>query len=75
LQALFPRLARSFPADVMLDVPSLLSVSSSAPYLNDGRAHSLRAVIEDENPDNLHGDTRGLSPGERSDLLAFLEAL
>jgi cytochrome c peroxidase len=58
-----------------LDVPSLLSVSSTPPYLHDGRARSLRAVITDQNPDNLHGDTRGLSEAEQNDLLTFLKSL
>jgi hypothetical protein len=75
LIALFPSLASEFPPNEVLDVPSLLSVSSSAPYLNDGRASTLRAVIDDYNPDDRHGDTRGLSQAERADLVAFLESL
>jgi hypothetical protein len=75
LIALFPSLASEFPEHEVLDVPSLLSVSSSAPYLNDGRASTLRAVIDDYNPDDRHGDTRALSTADRSDLVAFLESL
>jgi hypothetical protein len=33
------------------------------------------AVLEDHNPDNLHGDTRALSAEERADLVAFLRSL
>jgi hypothetical protein len=75
MAALFPRAAKRFPPDETLDVPSLLSVGTSPPYLNDGRAATLAAVIDDENPDNLHGDTRALSHAERQDLLAFVSTL
>lgn len=75
MAALFPRAAAQFAADETVDVPSLLSVGLSAPYLNDGRAATLAAVLDDENPDDLHGKTRGLSPAERSDLIAFLSSL
>jgi hypothetical protein len=75
LAALFPRLAARFPSDEALDVPSLLSVGSTAPYLNDGRAATLTAVLDRENPDDLHGATQSLSAAERSDLITFLETL
>jgi hypothetical protein len=73
--ALFPQKAAALPAGEMLDVPSLLSVGVTAPYLNDGRAPTLASVFRDHNPDNLHGDARSLSPSEMRDLLAFLAAL
>jgi hypothetical protein len=72
---LFPQAAASFPEDETLDVPSLLSVGVSAPYLNDGRASNLLAVIEDYNPSDRHGDTRALNAQERHDLVAFLVSL
>jgi hypothetical protein len=75
LAALFPRTAASITTQEQLDVPSLLSVSLSPPYLHDGRAASLRAVLTDENPDNLHGNTRKLSETEQQDLLQFLGSL
>ena len=59
----------------MLDVPSLLSVGSSAPYLSDGRAATLEAVLTEHNRKNRHGDTAKLTAHERGDLIAFLEAL
>ena len=75
LAALFPRTAAGLERPEQLDVPTLLSVAASPPYLHDGRAATLRAVITDQNPDNLHGDTRDLSEAEQSDLLAFLGSL
>lgn len=79
LAALFPDVARaqtqSSGAGESVDVPSLLSVSTSAPYLNDGRASDLASVLDQHNRDNLHGDTRSLSEGERADLVRFLASL
>ena len=59
----------------LLDVPSLLGVWRSAPFLHDNRAADLRAVIEDENPDDIHGHTKDLTENEKSDLIYFLESL
>ena len=75
IAALFPRVAATLKVKEQLDVPSLLSVSTSPPYLHDGRASTLRAVLTDHNPDNLHGDTRNLNDAELSDLIRFLESL
>jgi hypothetical protein len=75
LASLFPRTAAGLEIREQLDVPSLLSVSASPPYLHDGRASSLRAVITEQNPDNLHGNTRDLTALEQADLLVFLESL
>jgi hypothetical protein len=75
MQALFPVAAATRAAGEMLDVPSLLSISASAPYLNDGRARTLREVIGERNEDNLHGDVRALSAPEKRDLLGFLSCL
>jgi hypothetical protein len=59
----------------VLDTPTLLSIGATAPYLSDGRAHSLEQVLIDHNRENHHGDTAGLSAGERLDLSSFLESL
>jgi hypothetical protein len=75
MAALFPRVAHTLAAPEMLDVPSLLSVAHTPPYLHDGRAVTLAEVLDEQNPDNLHGDTRGLSAAERRDLLQFLGSL
>lgn len=60
---------------VPIDVPSLLSVGGSAPYLSDGRAQTLLAVIGEHNRSNHHGDSARLSPAQRRDLVTLLEAL
>ncbi len=75
MQSLFPDEAAALTKPGLLDTPSLLSVSASAPYLNDGRAHTLEAVLTTYNKRNLHGDSRALSPSERSDLIFFLSSL
>ena len=75
MSALFPEQAALLPGVEMLDVPSLLSIGQTAPYLNDGRAPTLAAVIQEQNAANLHGDVRSLSNSERRDLLAFLGSL
>jgi hypothetical protein len=72
---LFPTHAARLPEDERVDTPSLLSVAASAPYLNDGRARTLDAVIGEHNRDNHHGDSARLTPAERADLIAFLESL
>jgi CxxC motif-containing protein (DUF1111 family) len=72
---LFPTHAARLPADERVDTPSLLSVAAGAPYLNDGRARTLDAVIGEHNRDNHHGDSARLTRTERKDLIAFLESL
>ena len=59
----------------LLDVPSLLGVSNTAPYLYDGRAQTLEAVLIDHNQKNRHGDLRGLDDVEQAALLLFLRSL
>lgn len=75
MHSLFPDEATRLPKPELLDTPSLLSVSASAPYLNDGRARSLEALLTTHNRRNLHGDSHALSPSERSDLIFFLSSL
>jgi hypothetical protein len=58
-----------------LDTPTLLSVSTSPPYLYDGRAHTLREVLFKYNKSNRHGDIAALSDLEKNVLVKFLEAL
>lgn len=58
-----------------LDTPTLKGLWMSAPYLHDGSAPTLRAVLVDRNPAGRHGDTRGLSEAELSDLEAYLLSL
>jgi DNA-binding beta-propeller fold protein YncE len=58
-----------------LDTPSLVSVWSSAPYLHDGSAPTLRAVLTTANPQDRHGVTRGLSSLELDRLVAYLQQI
>jgi cytochrome c peroxidase len=74
-RGMFPERGAHAAADDVLDVPSLLSLGTSAPYLSDGRARTLQAVLSTENRSNRHGDTARLTSTERSDLCAFLESL
>lgn len=57
------------------DTPSLRGVKSTAPYLHDGSAQTLRDVLTTANRDDRHGRTSGLSSAELEDLLAFLEQI
>ncbi len=75
LGTLFPERLDTLANDEVLDVPSLLSVSTHGPYLSDGRAESIGQVLRDHNPSNRHGDTQTLSEQELADLEYFLEAL
>ncbi|MEZ0312913.1 MAG: PKD domain-containing protein [Myxococcota bacterium] len=60
---------------VGFDVPTLLGVFATAPYLHDGSAPTLRDVLTNRNPSNTHGVTSHLSHTELDDLVAFLMAL
>src|SRR5690606_21121244 len=40
-----------------LDTPSLRGLFASAPYLHDGSASDLQAVLQERNTDGAHGDT------------------
>ncbi|HET6332387.1 MAG TPA: hypothetical protein VFG30_04205 [Polyangiales bacterium] len=75
LRFLFPDQAAQLGSEEILDTPSLLSVTASAPYLNDGRAKTLEAVLVAQNPQNRHGDVQSLTDSERRDLIAFLSSL
>lgn len=56
------------------NVPSLLGVSRSAPYLHDGSETTLAARVFG-NPGDRHGTTSTLSNAEKADLVAFLKSL
>ena len=55
-----------------LDTPSLDGLWDTAPYLHDGRAHTLEEVFTKYNPRDLHGKTSHLSKQQLSDLVTFL---
>jgi len=54
------------------DTPTLVEVWRTAPYLYDGRAPTLKAVLTEYNRDNMHGNTAGLTPKQIGDLVAFV---
>ncbi len=58
-----------------LDTPTLHGLWHSAPYLHDGSAPTLRAVLVDRNPDDRHGRTRDLTETQLNDLEAHLLSL
>ena len=55
-----------------VDTPTLVEVWRTAPYLHDGSAATLEDVFKKFNPDNLHGNTSGLSAEELSDLIGYV---
>ena len=55
--------------------PSLAGVRARPPFLHDGRAPTLRAVLTDANPADAHARTSDLDAAALADLLAYLETL
>lgn len=68
---LFPQRSEA----VLLDTPSLIGVSSTPPYLYDGRAADLRSIFEVHDPRGRHGAYALLDSGQQEDLLKMLGAL
>ena len=58
-----------------IDTPTLRGVWSTAPYLHDGSANTLRDVLTTANPDGKHGNTATLSPTEIDQLVAYLQQI
>ena len=57
---------------IKADIPSLLNLWETAPYLHDGRAKNLLQVITQYNAEDRHGRTGHLSDKDRTDLIHFL---
>ena len=57
-----------------LDVPSLVHLWDTGPYLHDGRAATLTDVLTKHNPQDLHGNTSHLDEQQIDDLATFLLA-
>lgn len=55
-----------------IDTPTLIGLFETAPYLHDGSAPDLDAVLEQAASTGLHGDVASLSTDERQDLKRFL---
>ena len=58
-----------------LNVPSLLGVSRTEPFLHDGSAPSLRDRLMASRHNDLHGKMTLLSDGEVNDLIDYLKSL
>ena len=57
-------------------VPSLVGVSSRAPFMHDGCAPALMDRFTDPKcGGDHHGDTSNLGPADLSDLVSYLETL
>jgi YVTN family beta-propeller protein len=59
----------------VFDVPHLLNIYDSSPYLHDGRAHSLEEIWTLYNQHDLHGRTNDLLKAELEDLIEYLKTL
>jgi DNA-binding beta-propeller fold protein YncE len=57
-----------------VDTPTLTGIDATAPYLHDGSAPNLRAVLERVR-DGSMGDTSGLSDDDMDALVAYLRTL
>ena len=57
------------------DIPQLLGVWDSPPYLHDGRARTLLEIFTRFNPDDEHGATSDLSESELKDLIEYVKTL
>lgn len=61
--------------DMKYDVPTLIEIWRTAPYLHDGRAPSIRDVITTHNPDDDHGFTQHLSEEDIKNLTDYVRSL
>jgi len=57
------------------DVPHLLGVWDSGPYLHDGRAATLHEIFTEHNANDKHGKTSKLTTEELNDLVEYLKSL
>jgi len=75
---LFTNLERRDPglgSGVLYDVPSLVEVWRTAPYLHNGDALTIREAITDYNWMQKRGRTRDLDEQELADLIAYVKSL
>jgi cytochrome c peroxidase len=59
----------------LIDTPTLISLSRSAPFLHDGSAVTLQDVLMIANPDDLHGVTSHLTTQQLDALVAYMLSL
>ena len=57
------------------DTPTLTECWRTAPYLYDGRCRTIEEVLTTGNPDNRHGNTKGLTKEEIRDLAEYVRSL
>ena len=57
------------------DVPHLLGIAASAPYLHDGRAATLEEIWTVWNPKDTHGLTNHMNKIEMNELVEYLKTL
>lgn len=57
------------------DVPTLVELWRTPPYLHDGRAATVREVLVQQNREDWHGNTSGLESSEIDDLVEYLLSL
>jgi YVTN family beta-propeller protein len=57
------------------DTPTLLGISTTAPYLHDGRAATLEEIFTKHNAAGIHGHAADLAPTELADLVEYLKSL
>jgi DNA-binding beta-propeller fold protein YncE len=58
-----------------IDTPTLHGIWATAPYLHDGSAPDIDAVLGPRNADDRHGRTTHLDAGARADLESYLLSL
>jgi len=58
-----------------LDVPHLVNVWMTAPYMHDGAARSLEEIWTIYNPNDTHGVSNDLTKDELNDLIEYLRTL
>jgi cytochrome c peroxidase len=74
-----PNLSSGASADIgrgeALQIPSLIAVSTRAPYMHDGCATTLLERFDPKCGGTEHGDSSSLTPSDLDDLVAYLETL
>ena len=60
---------------VLFDVPQLVNVYDSSPYLHNGMAHTLEEIWTRFNPYDTHGVTNDMTKDQLNDLIEYLKTL
>jgi len=61
--------------DTLFDTPTLIEVWRTGPYLHDGRAATMKDVLDKHNADDKHGQTSDLTNAQIKDLELFVLSL